>query len=167
MPLLTQTQIKIDSNDRWWNGDQPLIHDGILLYFKQNLFKDQSGRYFIHNQFGDKHEYGSLHSVVGFCIHVESIIIDSTNATLRLYLDTTTIVERHASEIYIGGENIVWTELQPTEQPNQLGKSPLPIRFKPGAMAALGHYLYLDANENWGLQFENQRIELQSIKPVF
>lgn len=167
MPLQTETQIKIDANDQWWNGEQSIIHEGILLYFKQNLFRDENGRYFIHNQFGDKHEYGWLESVLGFCLHVESIRVHAKTQSLTLLLNTHTKIERHATEVYVGGESVLWVELKPNEQLSQLGKTVIPVRLKPCAMAALGQYLNLDSAENWVLEFPENTIKLEFKEPIF
>jgi len=68
MARIFDSEIKIDSYDRWFFRGNEITQGEILKYFRQNLRQSDQGVY-IHNQFGELVENGYLH-IEGFPAHI-------------------------------------------------------------------------------------------------
>lgn len=77
-----KTEIWIDKQNRWWNGEQEIINQGVLKLFKMNLHYDKD--YFIHLTYKDKEEKGYLKKVEGFPLICIDVIFENENIDLKL-----------------------------------------------------------------------------------
>ncbi len=166
MSLETVTDIRVDERGEWWNGTERLIHEGILFFFKSNLYRASDGRFFIRNQFGERTETGWLREVRGFPLFADRVLIEPESGIIRLVLDNSLILERKPRELYIGGADLVWTDLLPSEQHPTLGEKAIPVRLRPGAMSSLAAYLEEDG-ERWILNLNGNKEYLEEKTPDF
>ncbi|MFN3604706.1 MAG: hypothetical protein ACK4UJ_08360 [Leptonema sp. (in: bacteria)] len=101
--VVVETEISIDENDHWWNGNMKIENNGVVKFFKMNLHKDQ--RYFIYLKHSDKEEKGYLKKVLGFPLLTINIE-DDKNFVLSLDNEKKTKVK----EIYYdSSKNVYWS----------------------------------------------------------
>jgi hypothetical protein len=155
MNLETNTDISIDEEGQWWNAGERLIHEGVLFYFKSNLYRSASGRYFIYSESGNRAETGWLHSVRGFPVFADRAIVEPEKAVVHLILETGLILNRSPDGLYVGGADLIWIELFPSEQHPSRGDRPIPVRLRSIAMSALAPYLEEDG-EHWALNLDGK-----------
>ena len=77
-----ETEIWIDKYNKWWNGNQEIINEGVIRLFKINLHYDHN--YFIHLKYKDKEEKGYLKRVEGFPLMAIELNIFDDQIHLKL-----------------------------------------------------------------------------------
>lgn len=162
----TNTDIHVDERGQWWNATERLIHEGVLFFFKSNLYRAADGRFFICGKFGDHTETGWLRAVRGFPIFAVRAHVEPERRLVRLALDNGLILERRGEQLFVGDVDLVWTDLLPSEQHPALGERSLPVRLRPGAMVALTSFLEEDG-EHWALNLGGEKQTLAEKIPDF
>lgn len=166
MSLEAITDIHVDERGQWWNATERLIHEGILFFFKSNLYRAADGRFFIRSEFGDRTETGWLRAVRGFPIFADRALVEPERGVVRLVLDNGLILERRGEQLSVGDADLVWTDLLPSEQHPALGERSVPVRLRPGAMSSLAAFLEEDG-EHWALNLGGEKQTLAEKIPDF
>ncbi len=98
-----ETEIWIDKYNKWWNGNQEIINEGVIRLFKINLHYDHN--YFIHMKYKDKEEKGYLKRVEGFPLMAIDINMQDNQIHLKLDNDK----DLNIQELYYDEErNAFW-----------------------------------------------------------
>ena len=160
-----QTEIHVDHDGHWCNGESRIINDGILSFFRANLYRWADDRYFIFNEFRGMSEKGWLRAVKGFPLQATSVEIDTSDDLLLITLDNGVVIKRSPDQVFISEADQesaqVWTYLQIEEQPALHGKKPIALRLLPKASSPLYECMEYEAG-NLVLQLSNKhRLELR------
>lgn len=99
-----KTEIWIDKENRWWNGDQEIINKGVLTLFKMNLHFDND--YFIHLKYKDKEEKGYLKLVEGFPLIANELEDNNQSLILKIDNNQSTILNQI---FYDEDKNTFWS----------------------------------------------------------
>jgi hypothetical protein len=98
-----ETEIWIDKYNKWWNGNQEIVNDGVIRLFKINLHYDYN--YFIYLKYKDKEEKGYLKRVEGFPLMAIDLNIFDHQIHLKLDNDK----DLNLQELYYDEErNAFW-----------------------------------------------------------
>lgn len=101
----TKPGISINQSARWIYQGSEITHEGVLLYFRQNLYREDN-RYFILNKHGDGMEKAWLDSVDSFPLAAVSALFDQTRIDLLLETGERVLIDRE--KVYARGENVLF-----------------------------------------------------------
>ena len=78
----TRPGIEVDENGQWLYQKMPIRNEGVLRYFKSNLYR-VPGRFYILNRFGELREEAYLDAVRGFPLHALRVEVHSERHSSR------------------------------------------------------------------------------------
>lgn len=102
-------EIKIDKEGVWYYNGAEMFRKDILAVFFQNLFRDESGKYYV--QMGSELCYLVVEDTP---IVVKSVheIADNGETAIGMYLSDSTLEKIDLASLRIGGDNVLYCDLQ-------------------------------------------------------
>ena len=153
-------------NENWEYEGKLMIQEGVLDYFKENLFYEKPKGFYIINKHGELAEKAFL-KVYGFPIHISNAHIDisAKSSSVNDGLGVSTYSEKRREPVFIPihnvyrwGEDVLWTLIDN-----------IPSRFKGAACVKLAQF-WLEEGDAIFWNLENIKIfcglDLQSYKPI-
>lgn len=101
----TRPEVFVDAHSRWMFQGNEVTHEGVLAYFKANLYLEDGG-YFILNRHGDRVEKAHI-SVLNFPLFALSLAA-SPDGVLTLLLDTKEQVQIAERDLFVYGEDVLF-----------------------------------------------------------
>lgn len=102
----TRPGVSVDAQARWMFQGNEVTHDGVLAYFKANLYLENEV-YSILNRHGENLEKAVLDSVLNFPLFAVSLASGAAGM-LALVLDTHEQIEIQQKDLLFFGEDILF-----------------------------------------------------------